>query len=188
MFAQFFPRPATKSATGLASFFALVLALVPALVLALVLSLSADQARAVEEADSFSETGDDSAAQDMTPRASSLRDEARQQMEDKDYRGALANLEEALESSPDNADLWNLHGYAARQNGMWEVSEQSYSRALQLVPDHRGALAYQGVLFLETLRKGDARDNLKKLADQCDKKCPEYRELLAAFQEAGINP
>ena len=180
MLTQFFSRPTTRSTTELAP--------VLAIVFALVLSLSANQARAVDAADSFSEPEDDSAAQSMTPRASALSDEARQQMDNSDYRGALANLEEALESSPDNADLWNLHGYAARQSGMWEVSEKSYYRALQLVPAHRGALAYQGVLFLETFRKGAARDNLKELAEQCDKQCPEYRELLTAFQEAGISP
>jgi tetratricopeptide (TPR) repeat protein len=54
---------------------------------------------------------------------------------------------------------------------------EAYRQALAANPDHPGALAYQGALFLELGRRAEAEANLARIAARCPD-CPE-RETLA---------
>ena len=51
-------------------------------------------------------------------------------------------------ADPDNADAWNLTGFASRKLGDYTRSEAAYDRALAINPKHKGALEYKGELYL----------------------------------------
>ena len=100
------------------------------------------------------------------------------------YRAALPMLVTLAASDPANPDLWNLLGFVNRKLGRPEEAEAHYARALQLAPDHLGALEYQGELFLETGRVQLARANLGRLLQLCGAGCEEYRDLARALAAA----
>ena len=68
---------------------------------------------------------------------------------------------------PDNADINNYYGFIYRKMGQYAKSGQFYKKALQLDPRHKGALEYQGELFIKT--------NKKKLAEK-KKKSPKTKK------------
>jgi len=69
----------------------------------------------------------------------------------KQYVEAILILEDAIKNEPENADAWNLLGFASRKMGKLEESAEAYSNALRIDPDHKDALEYQGELFLMLL-------------------------------------
>ena len=54
---------------------------------------------------------------------------------------------------PDNADINNYYGFIYRKIGQYGKSDLFYKKALQLDPRHKGALEYQGELFIKTNKK-----------------------------------
>lgn len=104
-------------------------------------------------------------------------DTARAKIGAQDWPGALQVLEAAAAESPDNADIFNLIGYAARKNNDLEKSGVNYEKALALNPKHKGALEYQGELFLALGQLDKAEANLKKLSKLCFFGCEEYTDL-----------
>ena len=67
-----------------------------------------------------------------------------------DYDGALAELEIAQRSLPNNPRVFELTGNIRRREGHWEQSVQNYLRALELDPRNAGLLqniasSYQGL-------------------------------------------
>ena len=67
-----------------------------------------------------------------------------------DYDGALAELEIARRSLPNNPRVFELTGNIRRRQGHWEQSVQNYLRALELDPRNAGLLqniasSYQGL-------------------------------------------
>ena len=105
------------------------------------------------------------------------------------YEEAIAQLEKARETDPKNPDVYNLLGFATRKLGRLDEAGPYYAQALALDPDHLGALAYQGELFLMQNTPDAAKANLAKLAEACGT-CREYGELAAAIAayEAGQTP
>ncbi len=101
------------------------------------------------------------------------------------YAAALPMLAAVLANDPSNADVWNLLGFASRKLGRVKDAETYYAHALQLAPDHLGALEYQGELFLETGRPQLARANLDQLLKLCGANCEQYRDLAEALAAAG---
>lgn len=86
-----------------------------------------------------------------------------------------------------NADVWNLLGYAKRKKGDLSGSELAYQQALNLEPNHKAALSYQGELFLMQGERDKALANLKKLNDLCSDlpslQCAERNILKQAIKE-----
>ncbi len=90
---------------------------------------------------------------------------------------ALPILESLAEKSPGDADVFNLLGFSYRKTGDLAKAGAHYQRALRLNPDHRGALEYQGELFLKQGDLTSAEANLAKLAVLCPAGCEERDEL-----------
>lgn len=88
----------------------------------------------------------------------------------------LPLLEAALARLPGDPDILVYMAFALRRLGRTEEAMARYAEALAGRPDHPGALAYQGGLFLEQGRLAEARANLGRLAATCAA-CPEHETL-----------
>ena len=123
---------------------------------------------------------EDAAEVDLAPAYT----EAKARIAAEDYTGALRLLDQLTTDQPDNADAWNLRGYANRKLGNMDVAAASYTTALKLNPGHLGALEYQGEMFLELGQTDAAMSNLKTLQELCGD-CEEASDLAEAIGVAG---
>ena len=94
---------------------------------------------------------------------------------------AIDKLKDAIKSDPDNADAWNLLGYASRKKGDLERSTEAYGNVLRIDPEHKDALEYQDELFLMLGDKAAAQVNLAKLTSLCPDGCEQIEELAKAI-------
>lgn len=85
------------------------------------------------------------------------------------------------EVEPNNPDVFNLLGFASRNNGDFDGAAAAYRRALALDPNHLGALEYQGELYLALNQPQEAEANLTQLATLCPAGCEEQADLAAAL-------
>lgn len=99
----------------------------------------------------------------------------------KDYEGALGHLAKARSAEPRNADVHNLIGFASRKLGRYDQAGPAYETALSIDPKHRGALEYQGELFLTLGQPEKAKANLARLDKICWLGCDEHRDLKKAI-------
>ena len=99
-----------------------------------------------------------------------------------DFTGALALLEAETAADPDNADAWNLTGFASRKLGDYTRSEAAYDRALAINPKHKGALEYKGELYLTLGNLEGAEQMLARLSKSCYFNCSEKKQLTAAIE------
>jgi len=99
-----------------------------------------------------------------------------------DFAAALPLLKKEVAANPDNADAWNLTGYASRKLGDYAASEKAYDRALALDPKHLGALEYKGELYLTLGNLAGAEDMLKRLRSACSFNCGEVKDLAKAIR------
>jgi len=97
------------------------------------------------------------------------------------YKQAIEKLKDAIKSDADNADAWNLLGYASRKKGDLEKSGEAYGKALSINPDHKDALEYQGELFLMLGDRAAAEANLAKLHSLCPDGCEQIELLRTAI-------
>lgn len=106
------------------------------------------------------------------------------------YGRSVRVLNDVVEREPDNADAYNLLGYVHRKMGNLDDSARYYEQALILDPDHKGALEYQGELFLKQNQPDKAKANLKRLTELCPDGCEEREELAEAIaaHEKGEQP
>lgn len=93
------------------------------------------------------------------------------------FEPALAALVSYTAQYPDNADGWNLRGYASRKLGHFDVAFDFYERALAIAPNHKGALEYMGELYVEMGQKDTAKELLAKLEGLCPQGCTEVAML-----------
>ncbi len=105
----------------------------------------------------------------------------------KNYTGALTELR-ALEPKNPVADVYNLMGFSLRKSGDRAQAMTYYKKALALEPGHRGALEYQGQLFVEIGQIDDAKQNLAKLQKMCAFGCEEEADLRQAIAAATKKP
>ena len=91
-------------------------------------------------------------------------------IKDKNYDQAIVKLKQAEASAKKDADIQNLLGFA------------HYKSALALDPKHKGALEYQGELFLMLGDKVSAEKNLQKLDKICWLGCSELDDLRTAIR------
>ena len=73
-----------------------------------------------------------------------------------EYDGALAELEAARQSLPNNARIFELMGYILRRQGRWNESTENLERAIQLDP--------RNVFMLQQI--GLSYDYLRRYADE----------------------
>jgi tetratricopeptide (TPR) repeat protein len=105
---------------------------------------------------------------------------AKAMIEGRDYQGSLPLLQQVVAKDPQNADAYNLMGYATRKAGNPNGSLQYYQQALAIDPRHIGAHEYIGEAYLMLDRPADAEQHLARLDSLCVFGCSEYRMLKAA--------
>ena len=100
------------------------------------------------------------------------------------YQEAILPLQSAEKSAQNDADIQNLLGFVHRKTGKLDVASSYYQRALEINPKHKGALEYQGELFLMRGDKDAAEANLAKLDKICWLGCSEYDDLKKAIDNS----
>ncbi len=102
---------------------------------------------------------------------------AKQAMDDGDYEVAIDKFARLHEEEPGNADVLNMLGYGYRKIGNFDQARGYYLQALAADPEHRGANAYMGELYLETGELAKAEERLAVLDKECWLGCDEFTEL-----------
>lgn len=102
----------------------------------------------------------------------------------KDFAGALAELSAMVNSGVQHADVYNLMGFANRKSGDLGAAATWYGKALDFDADHKGALEYQGEMFLQLGQMEKAKANLARLVGLCPRGCEEREDLEKAIAEA----
>jgi Flp pilus assembly protein TadD len=103
----------------------------------------------------------------------------------KDFTGAIAELTPIL-ATHQHADVYNLMGFSLRKSGDVKQAATFYAKALDFDPAHKGALEYQGEMYVELGQLDKAKANLAKLASLCPSGCEEREDLEKAI--AGTAP
>jgi tetratricopeptide (TPR) repeat protein len=101
----------------------------------------------------------------------------------KNYEAALAQLKPMVVRFQ-QPDVYSLMGFALRKTGDRAQAMSYYNKALALDPGHRGALEYQGELFVELGQIDQAKANLAKLHRLCWFGCEEQDDLREAIEHA----
>jgi tetratricopeptide (TPR) repeat protein len=99
----------------------------------------------------------------------------------RDFTAAIGDLNGLIEKGVQHADVYSLLGYSLRNNGDNAQAMTFYSKALEFDPSHKGALEYQGELFLKLGDIAKARQNADKLAKLCPQGCEELTDLAQAI-------
>jgi tetratricopeptide (TPR) repeat protein len=108
---------------------------------------------------------------------------ARADIKAKRYDVALAELKVLVVRDP-TADVFSLLGHALWKTGDPTQGMIYYNKALALNPMHKGALEYQGELFVELGQLDKAKENLAKLNHLCWLGCEEASDLKEAIEHA----
>ncbi len=109
--------------------------------------------------------------------ASDLYKKATKQLKEEDFKGALKTLKKYTKSKKKDADGWTLLAFTNRKLKNYSEAESLYTKALNLDPDNKVAIEYQGELFVELGRLDEANANLAKLKQLCPKSCEELEML-----------
>lgn len=109
--------------------------------------------------------------------------EVQSMIDEGEYQKAISYLDfEVLEWYPENAEALNLKAYSLRSMGRLDDAMEHYNAALASDPTHKGALEYQGELFLKLGDQDAAEANLQKLANLCPRGCEAHDILQAAIE------
>ena len=101
----------------------------------------------------------------------------------KDFAAAIAELTPMLQTHQ-HADVYNLLGFSYRKTGDMKQAATFYAKALDFDVNHKGALEYQGEMFVQLGLLDRARANLKRLEAICPQGCEEREDLGAAIAAA----
>jgi len=102
----------------------------------------------------------------------------------KDFKSAIADLTK-LTDTTQHADIYNLLGFSYRKSGDMKAGATWYAKALDFDPNHKGALEYQGEMFVELGQVDKAKVNLAKLVTLCPTGCEEREDLEKAIAAGG---
>ena len=109
--------------------------------------------------------------------ASDLYKKATKQLKEEDYKSALKTLKKYTKSKKKDADGWTLLAFTNRKLKNYNEAESLYIKALNLDPESKVAIEYQGELFVELGRMEEANANLAKLRELCPNSCKELEML-----------
>jgi Flp pilus assembly protein TadD len=126
--------------------------------------------------DSSSSSSDDKDKEKETKEGKALQD-IQNQLNKGEFGPALSALVPFTAAHPENADGWNLRGYASRKLGQFDMAFGFYERALAIEPNHKGALEYMGELYVEMGQKDTALELLARLESLCPEGCVETAAL-----------
>jgi tetratricopeptide (TPR) repeat protein len=105
----------------------------------------------------------------------------------KDFKAAIAELTPIL-ATHQHADVYNLMGFSLRKSGDQPQAATFYSKALDFDANHKGALEYQGEMYVELGQIDKAKANLAKLATLCPQGCEEREDLEKAIASPAAAP
>ena len=103
-------------------------------------------------------------------------------VEARDFATAEALLGDYVTKKKKSADAWNYLAFSQRNLGKNEIAMENYNKALAIDPKHKGALEYQGELFLKMGKKAEAEKNLVLISEICPGGCDAKTELQAALE------
>jgi len=95
----------------------------------------------------------------------------------KEFTKAIRLFAKVVKKDAKNADAYNYLGFAYRNTGKLKLAMVSYRQALSINPGHKGALEYQGEMFLKLNRIEDAKANFRRLQKACPSGCEELADL-----------
>ena len=101
----------------------------------------------------------------------------------KSFNLAIENLLKAEQNNKTDPDIYNYLGFSFRKTGDLEKAAMYYNKALTISPKHKGALEYQGEMFLTLGQLQKAESNLKKLEKICFLGCEEEKMLKASISK-----
>jgi tetratricopeptide (TPR) repeat protein len=105
----------------------------------------------------------------------------------KDFKAAIDELTPMLATNQ-HADIYNLMGFSLRKSGDVKQAATFYAKALDFDPNHKGALEYQGEMFVELGQIDKAKVNLARLVTLCPQGCEEREDLAQAIVKASASP
>jgi len=109
---------------------------------------------------------------------------ARALIKAENFKAAIAELNDAVDRGEQHADLYNLLGFSLRKSGDLKNAATYYRKALDFDPNHKGALEYQGEMFVQMKDLDRARQNLAKLVKLFPTGCEERDDLEKAIAVA----
>jgi tetratricopeptide (TPR) repeat protein len=109
--------------------------------------------------------------------------EAVKLINNKSYEAAVDKLFKAEKNNSNDADIYNYLGFSFRKMGNLDKAAFYYEKALTISPKHKGALEYQGELFLTQGNLKLAEINLKKLEKICFLGCKEEKMLKKSIMK-----
>ena len=92
--------------------------------------------------------------------------------------------EKFVKANPNNADGYNLLGYSLRNAKRNSEAIFNYKEALRIDPQHRGALEYLGIAYVQNKELPKAKELLVSLEKICGLQCEEYQDLKKAIVKA----
>ena len=98
----------------------------------------------------------------------------------KDYKKAITKLKTLINSSSSEfskADVYNELGFAHRKKNDLENAKKYYIKALEVNPNHLGALEYQGEMYVDLGQINEAKKNLNKLKKLVGEENTYFKEL-----------
>ena len=98
-------------------------------------------------------------------------------IKNKSFKLAIENLNKAEKTSKIDPDIYNYLGFSYRKMGDMKLASFNYEKALKIDPKHKGALEYQGEMFITLGQLDKAKANLKKLSSICFLGCDEEKTL-----------
>jgi Tfp pilus assembly protein PilF len=111
---------------------------------------------------------------------------AREAIQKKEWRKALAELNVAVKQEPRNADVHNLLGYSYRLQAQPNLpkSFEHYKIALQIDPNHQATHNYIGMAYLMDKKPDEAQKHLAQVQRICgNTTCPNYTTLAKAIEQ-----
>jgi Flp pilus assembly protein TadD len=102
----------------------------------------------------------------------------------REWKAAIVDLNAMVDKGVQHADVYNLLGFSLRNDGDTQTAQTFYRKALEFDPDHKGALEYQGELFIKIGDMTKARENAARLARLCPQGCEEREDLDKAIASA----
>ena len=103
-------------------------------------------------------------------------------LQQEDWSTAIAAFEQALENLSGSADLQNFLGYAYRKSGDLGKALEHYRMALEINPDHKGALEYLGEAYITLGDLKSAKIQLEQLKHLCS---PELTQMGQTLNPGG---
>jgi tetratricopeptide (TPR) repeat protein len=82
-----------------------------------------------------------------------------------DFAGAVAHAQQAVNSAPQDAELWFLLGYAARLNAQYGLAVDAYNRGLKQKPSSVRGLAGLAQTYARMGRDNEAEQLLRKVIE-----------------------